>query len=140
MFVDRWRTPGDEKFTNIPVLLSPSDPVYQHYAQHWSNGLEAKLDNIQAFASSIWDMYDLSDLRVVPGDYLRLSNMSLSYNFKAYQLKRTPLKSLRIDFSMTNVFTIASGKLHGQSPTQAGFASVNLSERPAYTIGLNVSF
>lgn len=139
-FVDRWRTPGDEKFTNIPVLLSPSDPVYQHYAQHWSNGLEAKLDNIQAFASSIWDMYDLSDLRVVPGDYLRLSNMSLSYNFKAYQLKRTPLKSLRIDFSMTNVFTIASGKLHGQSPTQAGFASVNLSERPAYTIGLNVSF
>lgn len=139
-FVDRWRSPGDEKYTNIPVLLSPSDALYQQYAQHWSNGLAAKLDNIQAFASSVWDMYDLSDLRVVPGDYLRLSNMSLAYTFKPYQLKRTPIKSLRLDFSMTNVFTIASGKLHGQSPTQAGFASVNLSERPAYTIGLNVSF
>lgn len=139
-FTERWRSPGDEKYTNIPALLSPADKLYQDYAQHWSNGLEAKLDNIQAFAASIWDMYDLSDLRVVPGDYLRLSNLSLSYNFKRQQLKKTPLKSLRIDLSVTNVFTIASGKLNGQSPTQAGFASVNLSERPAYTVGVNVSF
>ena len=139
-FNNRWRSPGDEKYTNIPVLLSPSDPLYQSYSQHWSNGLNAKLDNIQAFASSIWEMYDLSDIRVVPGDYLRLSNLALSYRFKPSQLKRTPLKSLRIDFSVTNVFTIASKKLNGQSPTQAGFASVNLSERPAYTLGLNVTF
>ena len=85
-------------------------------------------------------MYDLSDLRVVPGDYLRLSNLSLSYNFRPVQLKRTPFKSLRIDASVTNVFTLCSSKLNGQSPTQAGFASVNLSSRPAYTLGLSVSF
>lgn len=139
-FLDRWRNPGDEAYTNIPVLLSPSDPLYSLYAQHWSNGLAAKLDNIQAFASSVWSMYDSSDLRVVSGDYLRLSNLSLSYNFKAALLKRTPFKSLRIDASMTNVFTLASGKLNGQSPTQAGFTSINLSLRPAYTLGLSVSF
>ena len=139
-FTNRWMVPGDEQYTDIPVLLSPSDDLYQQYAQHWSNGLAAQIDNIQTFAGSIWTMYDLSDLRVVSGDYLRLSNMAFSYTFRPRQLKRTPFKSLRIDFSVTNVFTLASSELNGQSPTQAGFASVNLSERPAYTIGLNVSF
>ena len=62
------------------------------------------------------------------------------YNFKMKQLKSTPIKSLRLDFSVTNVFTLCSKKLQGQSPTQAGFASVNLSARPAYTLGLNISF
>lgn len=85
-------------------------------------------------------MYDLSDLRVVSGDYLKLSNLSLSYNFAQALLRNTPIKSLRLDFSVTNVFTLASSKLNGQSPTQAGFASVNLSDRPAYTLGLNISF
>ena len=139
-FVDRWRNPGDEAYTNIPVLLSPNDPLYTKYIQHWSRGLSAKLDKVQSFATNVWNMYDLSDLRVVPGDYLRLSNLSLSYNFRPVQLKRTPFKSLRIDASVTNVFTLCSSKLNGQSPTQAGFASVNLSSRPAYTLGLSVSF
>lgn len=139
-FLNRWKNPGDEAYTDIPVLLSPGDELYQENASHWSNGLAAKLDKIPVFAGNIWSMYDLSDLRVVPGDYLRMSNLSLSYNFPMKQLKDTPLKSLRFNFSMTNVFTLASSKLNGQSPTQAGFAAVNLSQRPAYTFGLNVSF
>ena len=139
-FNNRWRNPGDELYTNIPVLLSPSDPLYSQYAQHWSRGLAAKIDNIQPFAGNVWNMYDLSDLRVVSGDYLKLSNLSLSYNFAQALLRNTPIKSLRLDFSVTNVFTLASSKLNGQSPTQAGFASVNLSDRPAYTLGLNISF
>ena len=115
-FVDRWRNPGAEAYTNIPVLLSPNDPLYTKYIQHWSRGLSAKLDKVQSFATNVWNMYDLSDLRVVPGDYLRLSNLSLSYNFRPVQLKRTPFKSLRIDASVTNVFTLCSSKLNGQTP------------------------
>ncbi|MCQ2266810.1 MAG: SusC/RagA family TonB-linked outer membrane protein [Bacteroidaceae bacterium] len=139
-FVNRWQHPGDEANTLIPVLLSKDDPLYAQYSIHWSTSLSASLDKVTPFAQNVWTMYDLSDLRVVPGSYLRLSNMALSYNFKTKQLKSTPIKSLRLDFSMTNVFTICSRKLQGQSPTQAGFASVNLSSRPQYTLGLNVSF
>lgn len=136
-FTNRWTKPGDEKYTNIPALLSPGDPNYSHYMQHWSS---TKLGKVPEFASNLWSMYDLSDLRVVPGDYLRLSNLTLSYTFTPQQLKSILLKSLRLDFSVTNVFTLASSKLDGQDPTQANFAGVNLSIRPAYTFGLTLSF
>ena len=139
-FVNRWRQPGDEQRTQIPVLMSKDDALYSQYSLHWSNTLSANLDKIPSFAQNIWTMYDLSDLRVVNGSFLRLSNLALSYNFKVRQLQKTPFKSLRLDLSMTNVFTLASRHLQGQSPTQAGFSGINLSNRPAYTLGLNVSF
>lgn len=139
-FTERWQHPGDEQHTQIPVLLSKDDPLYAEYSLHWSTSLSASLDKVPPFAQNVWTMYDLSDLRVVSGSYLRLSNLALSYNFKPAQLRRTPVKSLRLDFSVTNVFTLCSSKLQGQSPTQAGFAGVNLSSRPAYTFGLNISF
>lgn len=138
-FVNRWTKPGDEKYTNIPVLLGQGDPNYTKYINHWS-GAASTVANIPKFASSVWNMYDLSDLRVVPGDYLRLSSMTLAYNFKPATLKGTFLKSLRLSFNVTNVFTLASSKLDGQDPTQASFTGVNLSIRPAYTFGLDVSF
>lgn len=139
-FVDRWRQPGDEQTSNIPVLMSKDDPLYSQYSLHWSNTLSANLDKVPSFAQNIWTMYDLSDLRVVDGSYLRLSNVALSYNFKPTQLRRTGIKSLRIDLSTTNVFTLCSKKLQGQSPTQPGFSGINLGNRPAYTVGLNISF
>ncbi len=139
-FIDRWQRPGDEQHTDIPVLLSKDDPLYSSTSLHWSNQLSASLDKIPSFAQNIWTMYDLSDQRVVSGSYLRLSNLALSYNFRPQMLLRTPFKSLRLDFSMTNVFTICSRHLQGQSPTQAGFTGVNLSSRPQYTVGINVSF
>jgi aminoglycoside phosphotransferase (APT) family kinase protein len=41
----------------------------------------------------------------------------------------------------TGRYTAATAKaLKGQDPSQAGFAKPNLSVRPNYTIGLNVSF
>ena len=32
-FVNRWQKPGDEKYTNIPALLSPGDELYKEYVQ-----------------------------------------------------------------------------------------------------------
>lgn len=139
-FVNRWQKPGDEKYTDVPVLISPGDELFSQYANHWTSGIGATLLSIPHFGSSVWNMYDLSDLRVVPGDYLRLSNLSLSYTFKPEQLKRTFLKSLRLSGTVTNVFTLASGKLDGQDPSQSGFTGINLSLLPSYTFGLNVSF
>lgn len=139
-FTHRWTKPGDENYTNIPALVSQSDPNYASYNQHWSSGVSATQSKVPTFAYSLWDMYDNSDLRVVPGDYLRLSNITLSYNFTASQLKGTFLKSLRLSLNMTNVFTLASSKLDGQDPTQASFTGINMSLRPSYTFGLNVSF
>ncbi len=140
-FINRWTKPGDEKHTNVPVLLSPSDANYQNTMSHWCyTESAAKIEKIPAFAGNTWTMYDSSDLRVASGSYLRLSNLVFSYDFTPEQLKSCFLKSLRLSLSTTNVFTIASKKLDGQDPTQAGFAGVNMSTRPSYTFNINVSF
>jgi len=85
-------------------------------------------------------MYDNSDLRVVPGDYLRLSSLTVYYNLQARQLQHTPLKSLRLGLSTGDMFVIASRKLKGQDPSQANNEKAVLSIRPSYTFSLDVSF
>lgn len=137
--LDRWREPGDEKRTVIPSLISKEDPNYTNYNEHWSK-YGHLIGGIRQFASSLWDMYDQSDIRVVPGDYLRLSSLTLSYNLTPKQLKKTPFQSFRLSLNTTNVFTIASKKLVGQDPSQANNQKAVLSLRPSYTLGLNVSF
>ena len=139
-FVDRWQRPGDEKKTIIPALISKGDPNYSSYNSHWSTTQAADNAGIPAFGSSLWSMYDKSDIRVVPGDYLKMSNLSMTYNFPTKALEKTMFKSCRLSLAMSNVFTIASKKLNGQDPTQAGFSSINMSQRPSYTFALDVSF
>ena len=138
-FLNRWQRPGDEKYTNIPTLLSPSSDDYYNYQSHWSK-TGSVTGKIVTFAESVWDMYDYSDLRVVSGDYMKLSNLTLRYNFPSSILKGSFVKTLTLNFNMTNVFTIASSKLRGQDPTQASSTGVGMSLRPSYTFGLDVSF
>ena len=138
-FVDRWMVPGDELRTNYPVILSPSDPLYDQYFYHYSSqsgngGLPGPI------ASSIWQMYDESDLRVVSGNYLKMQSLSLRYDIPTRILEKTPISSASISFSSQNLFTISAKELKGQDPSQAGFSEPNLSVRPQYTIGVNVSF
>lgn len=137
-FLNRWQRPGDEQVTNIPALLSPSDPLYYNNTSHWSKTQVS--GKIPAFAESIWDMYDDSDLRVVPGDYLKLSTMSFRYTFPNRILEKTGVQMLQLSLTASNVFTIASGKLDGQDPTQASSTSINLSARPAITFGIDITF
>ena len=136
-FTNRWQVPGDEERTNIPVILSPADPDYDNYREHYCK--EPGLD-IVSFASNVWDMYDKSNLRVVSGDYLKCNSITVRYNFSPNLLQKTPFSSAYVTLNATNVFTIAAKELKGQDPTQAGFAKPNLSIRPAYSLGLNVSF
>ena len=136
-FTNRWEVPGDELRTNVPVILSPADPDYDNYREHYCK--EPGL-NIANFASNVWDMYDKSNLRVVSGDYLKCNSITMRYSFSPNLLQKTPFSSAYITLNATNVFTISAKELKGQDPTQAGFAKPNLSIRPAYSLGLNVSF
>ena len=138
-FVDRWMVPGDELRTNYPVILSPLDPLYDQYYYHYSaqsgnGGLPGPI------ANSIWQMYDDSDLRVVSGNYLKMQSLSLRYDIPTKILEKTPLSQVSVSFSSQNLFTISAKELKGQDPSQAGFSEPNLSVRPQYTIGVNLSF
>ena len=139
-FVNRWQRPGDENYTVIPALISKGDANYSSYNNHWSTTQAAEAAGIAAFGSSLWSMYDKSNIRVVPGDYLKMSNLSVTYNCPSRVLEKTMFKRLRLSLAMSNVFTLASKKLNGQDPTQAGFSSINMSQRPSYTFAMDVSF
>ena len=134
--LDRWQNPGDEKHTNIPVVIGQFEPYYHTYNEHWSQN---SYYNVQPFASSLWKMYDYSDLRVVSGNYLKCNNLMVTYEFGERILSQLRMTRLALSLSGTNLFTISSKKLKGQTPTQ-GFTEVSLSDRPTYSFSLSVSF
>ena len=140
-FTHRWRKPGDERHTQLPSLISPSDPAFGDNRYHWSAATPAATQGFETFADNYWMMYDNSNARVVSGSYLRLSNLALRYQFTRKQLKGLPFSNLAFDAAMTNVFTLKSSALEGQDPTQSGFSlQTSLSLRPSFTFGLRVSF
>lgn len=135
-FLKRWQKPGDEQHTNIPALISISSDNYYNYLSHYSS----QFNNIETFATDLWTMYDYSDIRVVSANYLKCSSLSLTYELGQKLLERTSLSRVAITLSGTNLFTICSSKLNGQTPTQGGFSEIQLSDRPTYSLGLTVSF
>ena len=140
-FTQRWRKPGDERHTQLPSLISPSDPAFQENRYHWSAATPAATQGFETFADNYWMMYDNSNARVVSGSYLRLSNLALRYQFTRKQLKGLPFSNLALDAAMSNVFTLKSSALEGQDPTQSGFSlQTSLSLRPSFTFGLRISF
>ena len=130
----RWRKPGDEEHTNIPGLNTVAGT---HSNPWWTSGTNVT----HRIANNIYEMYDNSDIRVVSGNYLRLSSLSFRYNVDERFCKKLGLKSAYINLTGTNLFTIAHKKLRGQDPTQSGSSpNVNLSVRPTYSCNLSITF
>ena len=115
-FVYRWRKPGDEKYTNIPALVTDAQTNQGWWQQYPYT--------TTPFAGNIYEMYDNSDLRVVSGNYLKLQSLSLRYNLDEKFCKDLGLQSVYFCLSGTNLFTICSGKLKGQDPSISGSSSV----------------
>lgn len=137
-YIDRWKRPGDEAHTNIPAIIGESHPSYFRYLNHWSSSLTDK--GVQEIASSYWDMYDYSNLRVVSANYLKLSNISLSWELPKHWLARYGISRLELTASGNNLFTLCDKALKGQTPVQGGFTTIQLSDRPSYSFGLSVTF
>ena len=137
-YLHRWQKPGDERYTDIPAIISPTSGSYYNYLRHWSDA--AQDYGVQQIATSYWDMYDYSDLRVVSANYLKCSNVSLTYEVPTDWLRSLSLKRLEVTLSGSNLFTLCDSKLKGQTPTQGGFTNIQLSDRPSFSCGLNVTF
>ena len=138
-YIDRWKQPGDELYTNIPAIISSSNGAYEKYSTHWS-AQSSWSSNGQKIANNAWDMYDYSNLRVVSADYVKLQSVSVTYEFNQQLLNHIGLQRLALSLSGYNLFTIASPALKGQTPTQGGFSTMQLSDRPSFSLGLNVKF
>ena len=139
-YLQRWQNPGDEQYTNIPAIIGKSTSAFFKYSAHWSGSVKYGGQSVQTIASSAWDMYDYSNIRVVSASYLKCNNISLTYEFPDEWLKPYLIKRLELTASGSNLFTISDRRLKGQTPTQGGFTTIELSDRPSFSLGLSITF
>lgn len=98
-FKNRWVVPGDEERTNIPVIASTR---------------QVKNNSKLSYA---YNAYNYSTARIAKGDFVRLKEISLNYNFPKSTIKDLKLSSLSLRVQATNLFLIyADKKLNGQDP------------------------
>jgi len=96
-FKNRWMVPGDEERTNVPVILSMSQYTNNRQLRYGYNA------------------YNYSTERIAKGDFIRMKEISLQYDFPKTWIK--PLNNLSLKLQATNLFLIyADKKLNGQDP------------------------
>ena len=120
-FKNRWMVPGDEKYTNVPVILS-----YRQYQ-----------DNSQLRYG--YNAYNYSDVRIAKGDFIRMKEISLSYDFPKTWIK--PLTNLSLKLQATNLFLIyADKKLNGQDPEFFRSGGVSAPVPKQFTLTVKAGF
>ena len=122
-FKNRWVMPGDEKMTTIPAIAS----VRQYY------------DNYQL--GYAYNAYNYSDARVADGGFIRMKDISLTYDFEPQLISKIGLSSASVKLDATNLFLIyADKKLNGQDPefVNAGGVATPLSKQFTFTLRLGI--
>ena len=130
-FVNRWKKPGDEEFTNIPVL-------HDEYKYQGVPRRNASTGGLIRTTTDGIALYDKSDIMVAPTDNLRMNRLGLSYILRGNSLRISGVQSLEFSFDMTNLFLIADKAWRGRDPEQS--TSANVRPPSTYTLGVNLSF
>ncbi len=121
---NRWLMPGDEDYTNIPVIASKE--MYDKY------GYELE---------STYNAFNYSDQRVAKGDFIRLKELSLEYRVPKSFLTKFGLTSASLKAQGTNLWLMYSDKaLNGQDPEFFGTGGVALPVPKQYTFSLKLGF
>ena len=98
-FKNRWALAGEENITNVPVILTKR---------------QSDLDND---LKTLYNAYNYSTERIAKGDFIRMKEISLSYDFPKSWLKKIQINDLSLKLQATNLFLFYSDdKLNGQDP------------------------
>lgn len=145
-FVDRWRTPGDEKHTNIPGLTNVSlnmptgtETITPANSYLYTMADYNYLRDLGPTTYAGWYMFDNSDARVVKCDHIRFRSLTIGYDLPKTWLSSIGVADCRIDFQAQNigVWTFDK-KLKGQDPDQV--ASIGMPVLPTFNFGIQLSF
>lgn len=98
-FRNRWEVSGDERKTSIPVIASAQQNQY---------------DSNLSYA---YNAYNYSDARIAKGDFIRMKELSLGYDFPNSVRQFLNVNTLSLKLQATNLFLLyADSKLNGQDP------------------------
>ena len=125
-FKNRWTTPGDEEKTTIPVIASS-----------WQNRQNSGTNSL----SYAYNAYNFSTERIAKGDFIRLKEISLAYDFPKSVTEKLHVGSLGVKVQATNLFLLyADKKLNGQDPEffNTGGVAVPLPKQFTFTLKIGL--
>lgn len=122
-FKNRWVTAGDERFTTIPAIAdvhaNTSDP----------------------YLSRAYNAYNYSTERIAKGDFIRMKEISLTYDFPKKWVEALKFSNLSLKLQATNLFLLYSdSKLNGQDPEffNTGGVAVPMAKQFTMTLRLGL--
>src|SRR5690606_29000703 len=107
----RWQSPGDELFTNVPSMIYPASGARD-------------------------DIYRFSEIKVQRGDHIRLKYINLHYNLSKKRLLNSAISNVRFYFNIANVGVLWKRGDYSHDPMY-GFD--NIPPSTAYSLGLKIS-
>ena len=122
-FKNRWVIPGDEKKTSIPAIAS----VRQY-----------RKNTLLNFA---YNAYNYSTARVADGGFIRLKDVSLTYDVPRTFTSKIGLNTVSLKLDATNLFLLyADSKLNGQDPefVNAGGVASPMAKQFTFTVRLGM--
>lgn len=122
-FKNRWVIPGDEHVTTIPAIAS----VRQYYN-----------DTQLGYA---YNAYNYSTARVADGGFIRMKDISLTYDFSPKLLHHIGLNTASLKLDATNLFLIyADDKLNGMDPefVNSGGVATPMAKQFTLTVRLGI--
>ena len=122
-FKNRWVQPGDENVTDIPAIASRRQ-LYNDYTLGYA-----------------YNAYNYSTARCVDGGFIRMKDISVTYDFEPQLIKHIGLSTASLKLDATNLFLIYSDKkLNGQDPefVNSGGVASPLSKQFTMTVRLGI--
>ena len=98
-FKNRWVLPGDENVTTIPAIASRRQAYDNRYL------------------GQAYNAYNYSTERIANGGFIRLKEISLTYDVPISLISHLRLKTASVKLAATNICLLyADKKLNGQDP------------------------
>ena len=122
-FKNRWMTPGDENVTNIPVIAS---------------SIQNRNDTDLSIA---YNSYNYSTARIAKGDFIRMKEISLGYEFPKDFVSKLKLNALSLKLQASNLFLLyADPALNGQDPEffNTGGVAVPVPKQFTFTLRIGI--
>ena len=122
-FNNRWTVPGDENITDVPVIASR---------------IQNRTNTELAYA---YNAYNYSSARIAKGDFVRLKELSLGYDFPKKVTDALHMGTLSLKVQATNLFLLyADKKLNGQDPEFFNTGGVAVPVPKQFTVTFKFGF
>ena len=123
VYKNRWMQAGDEKKTNVPGILS---------AREYKENSQLRYG---------YNAYNYTTERIAKGDFIRMKEISLAYDFPAKWFHGTAVNNISVKLQATNLFLIyADKKLNGQDPEFINAGGVASPMPRQFTLTLKAGF